>query len=165
MTLIAETRSAILPGLPAGFTMREPEAADAEQLGRLYFESDVPGATCRSAAEAIKEIRSCFQGELGGLWSGASGLIEHGSGLVAALLAVHRAPWDDTPDCPFIIDLFTDHRFRRQGLARALLMRCLTRTSMTDRPRLALRVDSANQAAIRLYERAGFHPDGGGHKT
>jgi ribosomal protein S18 acetylase RimI-like enzyme len=160
MTLVAEARPAILPGLPAGFTIREPEVADAERLGRLYFESDVPGATCRSAAEAITEIRSCFQGEFGDLWSGASGLIEHGSDLVAALLAVHRAPWDDTPDCPFITDLFTDHRFRRQGLARALLVRCLTRTSMIDGPCLALRVDSANKAAIRLYESVGFHPNG-----
>jgi hypothetical protein len=27
---------------------------------------------------------------------------------LAALLAVHRAPWDDTPDCPFIADLFVE---------------------------------------------------------
>jgi hypothetical protein len=50
-------------------------------------------------------------------------VIERDGKLVAALLAVRRARWDDTSDCPFITDLFTDQRFRRQGLARTLLIR------------------------------------------
>jgi ribosomal protein S18 acetylase RimI-like enzyme len=160
MTLIAEARQRIALSLPAGFAIREPEPADAQRLGRLYFDSRVPGAAHASAADAIHEIRLSFQGEFGALWPQASGLVEHEGGPVAALLAVHRAPWHDTPDCPFITDLFTDRGFRRQGLARTLLTRCLTRASMIDRPRVALRVDSRNEAAIHLYESLGFRPYG-----
>jgi ribosomal protein S18 acetylase RimI-like enzyme len=71
---------------------------------------------------------------------------------------VHRAPWDDTPDCPFITDLHTTPALRRHGLARALLTRCLTHASLTTRPRLALRVDSTNTPALRLYDSLDFRP-------
>jgi hypothetical protein len=57
MTLIAAARQEIMPGPPAGFVIREPAPADAEQAGRLYFDSDVPGANLASAADAIREIR------------------------------------------------------------------------------------------------------------
>lgn len=158
LTLIAEARPSIVPDLPTGFTMREPRPVDAEQLGRLIFESHIPGATHANIAEAITEMHAGFRGEFGEPWPGASGLIEHEGDVVAALLAVHRAPWYGTPDCPFVTDLFADQRFRRLGLARALLMRCLAQASMIDRARVALRVDSANAAAVRLYESLDFRP-------
>jgi N-alpha-acetyltransferase 10/11 len=158
MTLIAEARQEISLNFPAGFAIREPEPADAERVGRLYFDSHVPGAAHASAADAIREINLSFQGEFGVLWQAASGLVEHQTRPVAVLLAVHRAPWPDTPNCPFITDLFTDQSFRRQGLGRALLLRCLAQVSMIERPRVALRVDSDNEAAVRLYDSLGFRP-------
>jgi ribosomal protein S18 acetylase RimI-like enzyme len=156
LTLIADGRATGPLALPGGFAMRSPEAADTEKLGQLYFDSRVPGARHGDAAETIQEVRSFFQGEFGDFWPEASGVIERDGKLVAALLAVRRAPWDDTPDCPFITDLFTDQRFRRQGLARTLLIRCLTQASSTARPQVALRVDSDNTPAMRLYQRMGF---------
>jgi ribosomal protein S18 acetylase RimI-like enzyme len=156
LTLIADGRAMAPLGLPAGFAMRSPRAADTEKLGQLYFGSGVPGARHVNVAEAIQEVRSFFQSEFGDFWPKASGVIERDGNLVAALLAVRRAPWDDIPDCPFITDLFTDQRFRRQGLARTLLIRCLTQASSTARPQVALRVDSGNTPAIHLYQRMGF---------
>jgi N-alpha-acetyltransferase 10/11 len=156
LTLIADGRATAPLGLPGGFAMRSPEAADTEKLGQLYFDARVPGAHHGDAAETIQEVRSFFQGEFGDFWPAASGVIEHDGKLVAALLAVRRTPWDDTPECPFITDLFTDQRFRCRGLARTLLIRCLTQASSTARPRVALRVDSDNTPAMRLYQRMGF---------
>jgi N-alpha-acetyltransferase 10/11 len=77
---------------------------------------------------------------------------------VAALLAVYRAPWQGTPDCPFVTDLFTLPGFRRHGLGRFLMRRCLTAVSRTSRPSVALRVDSENVPAMRLYQSLGFRP-------
>src|SRR5262249_46661649 len=102
------------------------------------------------------ETRAFFRGDFGVFWPAASGVIEFDGRLVAALLAVHRAPWDDTPDCPFITDLFTAPEHRRRGLARALLARCFTEASVTARPQVALRADGDNAPAMRLYESLGF---------
>ncbi|GAA2374363.1 GNAT family N-acetyltransferase [Nonomuraea africana] len=157
MTLVATARSMAVPALPEGLVLREPELADAEELGRLYFESYAPGVACASLAEAIEEIRAAFKGDFGDLWTEASAVVESQGELVTATLVVHRAPWPDTPDCPFVTDLFTAPRWRRQGLARTLLARSLTRASMIDRPRLALRVESTNKPAVALYQALGFH--------
>ncbi len=73
--------------------------------------------------------------------------------ILGAALVVERGPWADAPDCPFLIELFTLHTHRRQGIAHALLTACLTPTTP-----LALRVQDNNTAAITLYERLGFHP-------
>lgn len=161
LTLIADAVAGEMASLSVGFAVRAPWAADSERLGRLYFDCQVPGADLGDVAEAIGEIRGYFKGEFGEFWPEASGVVETGGQLLAALLAVHRAPWDDTPDCPFITDLFTDPGYRRDGFARALMIRCLTEASATSRPRVALRVDSGNTPALRLYESLGFRPGQG----
>ena len=69
---------------------------------------------------------------------------------------MRRAPWDGTPDCPFVIELFTARAFRRRGLARFLLDRCLAAAHHGGEPAVALRVDSDNAAARALYDRLGF---------
>ena len=139
-----------------GLRFGRRRSTDADALGQLYFDCQVPGADLADLAEGIAEIRAFFRGEFGEFWPGGSGVIEFDGRLVAALLAVHRAPWDDTPDCPFITDLFTELANRRHGLARALVGRCLTEASATTRPQVALRADSDNAPAVRLYEDLGF---------
>ncbi len=158
ITLIADARPMPAGRLPSGFVMRAPETGDTEQLGQLYFDSHVPGSDHKFAADAIQEVSSFFRGEFGDFWPVASGLIEHDGKVAAALLTVHRAPWEDTPDCPFITDLFTDQKFRRQGLARGLLSRCLNQAARTVRPNVALRADTGNTPAVRLYQAMGFRP-------
>lgn len=156
LTLIADAVAGELAPLPVGFAVRVPRPGDADQLGRLYFDCQVPGADLADVVEGIDEVRAFFLGEFGEFWPEASGVVEFGGQLAAALLAVHRAPWGDTPDCPFITDLFTEPEYRRYGLARVLMERCLTEASASARPRVALRVDSENVPALRLYESLGF---------
>ncbi len=155
LTMIATARQDRALVLPDGFMMKAPAPDDAERIGRLYYEAHA-GKLHGCVDEAIEETRQAFAGEFGELWPEASGVVKHGDAIVAALFSVHRAPWPDTPDCPFITDLFTDLRFRQRGLARALLSRCLAQVTGTARPTVALRVESENEPAMRLYESFGF---------
>jgi len=158
LTLIAGGRAAQAPVLAAGFAVRSPAEGDAGRLGRLYFDAGVPYANLAHAEAAVEEILAFFRGEFGVFWPAASGVVEHDGRLVAALLAVHRAPWDDTPDGPFITDLFTDPGFRRRGLGRVLIARCLDAVHRSARGCAALRVESENTPAVRLYQSFGFRP-------
>jgi N-alpha-acetyltransferase 10/11 len=158
LTLIAEGRAAQTPGLAAGFAVRSPAGGDAWRLGRLYFDAGVPYANLAHVEAAVEEVQAFFRGEFGEFWPAASRVIEHDGRLVAALLAVHRAPWDGTPDGPFITDLFTDPGYRRRGLGRALIARCLDAVHQSARGCAALRVESENTPAVRLYRSFGFRP-------
>jgi GNAT superfamily N-acetyltransferase len=142
--------------LPYGYTVRPPVRDDTEALGRLYYGAYDPGVASDTEEEAIEDIRLTFDGGYGPLWTAASGVVVHSGELVAALLVVHRAPWPDTPDCPFVVELFTARGHRRLGLARALVAGCLALVATTDRPLLALRVDERNVPARRLYASLGF---------
>ena len=65
ITLIGDARPIQAARLPSGFVMRAPGPDDAEQLGQLYFDSQVPDADHETAAAAIEEVRSFFRGEFG----------------------------------------------------------------------------------------------------
>ena len=148
--------------LPAGYRLRPCSADDVEPLGRRYFDSYDPGVAGATVDEAIADIRAAFAGEYGELWpaasliatSGESSIAADGTGgIAAAVQVVRRAPWPDTPDCPFVIELFTAPGHRRRGLARALLAGAL---AVTDRREVALRVSADNQPALALYRDLGF---------
>ncbi|TCO52204.1 acetyltransferase (GNAT) family protein [Kribbella antiqua] len=139
---------------PAGVVLRSPTPEDTVALGRLYFAAYEPGVAWPSLAEAIEDIRISFAGEYGDLDLEASRLALAADELIGAILVVHRAPWPDTPDGPFIIELFTSQLWRRRGAASALLADSLTRTD----GRAALRVAEGNQSALRLYESYNFVP-------
>jgi GNAT superfamily N-acetyltransferase len=160
LTLVADALPVRQPAgrLRRGYAVRPPEPADVEALGRLYHSAYEPVIASDTVDEAIDDIRATFDGAYGRLWTAASGVVVHSGVLVAALLVVHRAPWPDTPDCPYVVELFTAHGHRRIGLARALVSACLALVATTDPPRLALRVDEVNVPARRLYSSLGFHP-------
>jgi hypothetical protein len=66
--------------------------------------------------------------------------------------------WDDIPDCPFITDLHTAPALRGHG-TRPRAAHTVPDPGEPNRPaRLALRVDSANTAALRLCDSPGFRP-------
>ena len=67
------------------------------------------------------------------------------------MLTVTRAPWSDTPDCPFVIELFTAGEQRRRGIARALMHRVLAEAAAAGASAVALRVAVDNPAARALY--------------
>jgi N-alpha-acetyltransferase 10/11 len=137
-----------------GVVLRPPVVEDTVALGRLYFESYPPGVASASEQEAIEDIAMTFENAYGVLDRRLSRLALVGDHLVGAILVVERAPWPDTPDCAFVIELFTAPTHRRLGIARLLLSGCSADT-------VALRVDDDNTAALRLYRTFGFQ-DGTG---
>ncbi|GAA0959465.1 hypothetical protein GCM10009554_73200 [Kribbella koreensis] len=138
---------------PPGVVLRQPSPTDIEQLGRLYYEAYTPPVVDNEAA-GIEDIRLTFEGEYGPLNPTISRLAFFGTEMIGAVLVVDRAPWPNTPDCPFIIEAFTAPTWRRKGLATALLTECMGRTP----GRFALNVLPDNTAAVRLYEVLGFQP-------
>ncbi len=123
----------------------------------MYFESYDPGTASATYEDALTDVRASFAGDYGELWQNAS-LVATSSDqqIVAALLLVVRAPWPDTPDCPFIIELFTDRLHRRRGLARTLVRGTQAAIAGADDTRLALRVSGDNEPALALYQQLGF---------
>ena len=83
-------------------------------------------------------------------------VVLHGDEPVAAVMTVRRAPWDDVPDCPFIIELFTGRDHRLRGLARYVITSAAETTWSAGETAVALRVDEANGPALGLYTSLGF---------
>jgi GNAT superfamily N-acetyltransferase len=157
VTLVHLDGSASAPAVPAGYLLRPCHADDIEELGRLYFHSYDPGQACASLPEAISDIHATFAGAYGELWPAASLVATtHEQHIVAAIQIVERAPWPDTPDCPFAIELFTARAHRRHGIARSLILGALNVIARTGRPQLALRVSPDNHPAVTLYRDLGF---------
>ncbi|NIA25563.1 MAG: GNAT family N-acetyltransferase [Gammaproteobacteria bacterium] len=141
---------------PPGFAVRPSNAADLQQLGMLYFEAYEPGVACDSLQEATDDIKASFEGEYGEYWYEASPIAEVDGRVVSAVMVVRTAPWDDTPDCPFIIELFTARDYRRLGLARLLMRHCFAVVRGNGEIAVALRVAGDNTPARALYESLGF---------
>lgn len=152
MILIRHADAVQMPAVP-GVVLRPPAVEDAVALGKLYFEAYDAGVAAATEREALEDIELTFAGEYGVLAPSLSRLAWDGDRLVGALLVVERAPWPDTPDCPFVIELFTAPEHRRRGLARALLAGVL---AVTDRREVALRVSADNGPALALYRDLGF---------
>ena len=142
-------------GISAPFAVRPSTKADLNQIAALYFRSYEPGVACSSEVEAVAEVSASFAGDYGEYLYNASPVVLKGSMILAAIMTVRRAPWDDTPTCPFIIDLFTAPEHRRGGLASALLGAAATAVT-AHAESIALRVEEQNAAAIALYESLGF---------
>jgi len=156
LTLIADLRSHSHPAIPPGFRVRACTRADGDALGHLYFEAYDPGDACETLDEAIADIEASFNGDYGEFWFEASPVVEHDGWIVAVTMTARRAPWDRTPDAPFIIELFTARGYRRRGLARLLLNECMATLREAGAMAVALRVGADNTAARSLYESLGF---------
>lgn len=83
-------------------------------------------------------------------------VVEQVDELVGATQVVRSAPWDDVPSGPFLIELFVHPQHRRQGLARALLVRSIAPLRAAEAATVALRVDSTNTPAVELYRSIGL---------
>lgn len=166
VTLIAQLEDASSAGgsVPlSGIEVRPSDQSDLHQLGLLYFSAYDVGIACESLEEAIADIQASFNGAYGDFWFEASPVVENGGQIVAAIMTVRLAPWDNTPDCPFIIELFTERDHRRMGLARHLVRHCLATVTATGENAIALRVADDNAPARSLYESLGFAPLPLGH--
>jgi GNAT superfamily N-acetyltransferase len=149
---------AAAPAVPDGYRLRGCRPGDIEALGRLYFASYDPGQACANLNDATADIQASFAGEYGPLFPAASMVATTGpEQIVAAILVVTRAPWPHTPDCPFVIELFTGRAHRRRGLARCLIQTAAqVIADHTGHRQLALRVSTTNHPARSLYHQLGF---------
>lgn len=147
-----KTNSSDVPRL----SIRSVEQKDTEEVGRLYFASYPAGLVGANVDDAIQEIEQTFAGAYGDLWTEASPVAVVRDEVVAALLTVRQAPWDETPEGPFLIELFVHPDFRRRGLARYCLETCLRHICEHGENSASLRVLSENGPALRLYESFGF---------
>ncbi|HZX07929.1 GNAT family N-acetyltransferase [Kribbella sp.] len=148
MILLRPAAAVPTPPVP-GVVLRPPTVEDTQPLAQLYYDSYDPGIASSTPEEALEDITLTFEGGYGVLDPTLSRLAWQADRLVGALLVVERAPWPDTPDCPFVIELFTARSHRRQGIAKLLLSACSEAT-------VALRVDPDNKPAVRLYGSFGF---------
>lgn len=144
------------PDVPAGYELRPATAADSRALGRLYFAAYDPGIACATEEEAVADVAATFASDYGPVWPPGTLAAWHGGDLAAAVMTTYPAPWDDTPRCPFVVELFTDRAHRRRGLASALLVSVLHAARQAEPPGVALRVDSGNEAAVALYRSLAF---------
>lgn len=71
-----------------------------------------------------------------------------------SLCALHRD--DNLPNASEIIAMWVDPRFRRQGLAKALVSYCEAHARSLGSTELSLAVAADNGAAKTLYEELGF---------
>ncbi len=144
-------------GEPFDYVVRGCNTTDAYQMAALYFEAYDPGQACDSLNEAVADIKATFAGEYGHLLTAASLVaVSPGGEMCATALVVERAPWEDTPRCPFVIELFTGRDHRRRGLATTLLARSSCVLAAGGHEAMALRVVEENTAAVGLYRQLGF---------
>ncbi|MGH3097217.1 MAG: GNAT family N-acetyltransferase [Streptosporangiales bacterium] len=161
LLLVADTRSddsAGAIGSTGSYRLRLCRRSDLDALGKLYFEAYDPGIAAATVDEAVADMHATFAGEYGELWMEASPVaVDHDGRIVGAVQTVHRAPWNDVPDCPFVIELFTARDQRRRGIARALLSAAIAKSTGAGCRQIALRVEADNAAALALYTGLGFH--------
>lgn len=157
ITLIAEARNVItieLP-LPNGFRVKPATRDHQSKLAALWFAAYPPNIAT-SISEAEQEMSEMFAGEYGQFWPEASPVIFAGNELIAAICTVHKAPWEKTPTCPFIVDLMVHPQFRRRGVATWLVRETARVVLREAHTHVALRVLVDNTTAISLYRKLGF---------
>jgi ribosomal protein S18 acetylase RimI-like enzyme len=166
LTLIAQLNS--FPrtslALPDGYELRLTSADDKRGLSDLYFAS-YPEEIVKDISEALEEMEVTFEGEYGQLDLSSSPVLVFDDQIVASVLTVLQAPWDDTPPGPFIIEVIVHPEHRRRGLAEYLMIDTASRLVGQGRKTVSLRVMSNNEGALSLYGRMGFvewvPPEGG----
>ena len=143
--------------MAASLTVQPIAPADVRALADLYlraYESQT-----QTFNDAVAEMSSAFDGTWGVWWPEASPAAWKGQDLVAVVQTVHRPSRDSmpgAPDCPWLIDVFTDPRYRRAGLARGLIAVACEVMQAAGEDRVGLTVDGDNIPAVTLYRSLGF---------
>jgi ribosomal protein S18 acetylase RimI-like enzyme len=146
-----------LPEFAEPVGTRGVTVADADALVALFADAyqDFPvdpaffSAGGPPDAEVRANVGAIFDGTYGRSWSSASAGVERGGRLLAAVLVNdHRGP--------LIIEVAVARSARRQGLARALIVRAVRRLREEGAPAPRLIVTWPNVAARTLYTSLGF---------
>ncbi|MCY1139908.1 GNAT family N-acetyltransferase [Actinoplanes sp. Pm04-4] len=128
--------------------MRIAWAADAAEVAPLFDEYRVHYGQEASAATPAWLADQITSGRLAVATAG-----EHGFITVAVLPASLTLGefW-------FVRDLFVPPRFRRRGVARALLTHVVEAARAAGARRVSLQTETGNASALALYASAGFRP-------
>jgi ribosomal protein S18 acetylase RimI-like enzyme len=154
---LAEVRTVIDRGaaLPGGMTVRPIAETDLPVLADTFRRAYGP-AIAGNPQDPAAEMASALDGTWGEFWPEASPAAWSGAELAGVVLSVRRPSWENVPAYPWLIDVFTDPRHRRAGIARALIARAAGVLDAVGEPRVGLTVDDGNVAALALYRSLGF---------
>jgi len=140
---------------PKDYCIELLQEEDRSQLSELYYAS-YSHEIVLNLAEAQREMDLVFQNEYGRLNFSASFNIMYKNKIVASIITVVLAPWDDTPSGPFIIELMVNPNHRRLGIAYYLIQFTADKLAESGSKTVALRVMSDNVKARNLYRKCGF---------
>jgi GNAT superfamily N-acetyltransferase len=106
---------------------------------------------------AQRRAQNCLLGAAAGL-GGPVGIAREG-GVSIGMAAIFAE--SSTPGCMQLVAMWVDPRYRRRGVARALIDQAVHWARARQAREVILWVADQNSAAGRLYERIGFRPTGG----
>mmetsp|Transcript_30547 Transcript_30547/g.62302 ORF Transcript_30547/g.62302 Transcript_30547/m.62302 type:complete len:248 (-) Transcript_30547:657-1400(-) len=85
-----------------------------------------------------------------------SSLSSASSAAAAAVSASESGSAKPQPPRPYMCNLAVDKRYKRRGVASALVGACEGRAQSADKGRMFLKVREGNEAATKMYERMGY---------
>jgi GNAT superfamily N-acetyltransferase len=139
--------------------IRQAQAADWEALRQLRLGAlaDAPGAFAstleREVAFPAEVWRQRAQGG-----PGSANFIAREGGVDIGLVAIFAEP--DARGRMHLVSMWVTPRYRRRGVARALVDQAVRWAAERQAREVILWVADHNTAARRLYERIGFRPTG-----
>lgn len=137
----------------------QAQAADWEALRQLRLRAlaDAPDAFASTLEEEVAFPAEVWRQRAEGGPESANFIAREG-GVDVGLAAVFAEP--DVPGRMHLVSMWVDPRYRRRGVARALVDQAVRWAAERRAREVILWVADQNTAARRLYERLGFRPTG-----
>jgi ribosomal protein S18 acetylase RimI-like enzyme len=137
----------------------QAQAGDWEALRQLRLRAlaDAPDAFASTLEEEVAFPDEVWRRRAEGGPESANFIAREG-GVDVGLAAVFAEP--DVPGRMHLVSMWVDPRYRRRGVARALVDQAVRWAAERRAREVILWVADQNTAARRLYERLGFRPTG-----
>jgi ribosomal protein S18 acetylase RimI-like enzyme len=138
---------------------RQAQAADWQALRQLRLRAlaDAPDAFASTLEEEVAFPEEVWRQRAEGGPASANFIAREG-GVDVGLAAVFAEP--DVPGRMHLVSMWVAPRYRRRGVARALVDQAVRWAAERRAREVGLWVADQNTAARRLYERLGFRPTG-----
>jgi mycothiol synthase len=143
--------------LPAGIEVRPVQAAHLRQIYEAQVESDKPASEPFAATEAqVKDFVAYWGTDHLDLWQVAWDVASNKIACVVICTANEVINPRNGMNHGFLEHVFTLHNWRKRGLAKALIARCLTQLKQRGMGVVTVGRYDDNANAIKLYESFGF---------
>ena len=138
---------------------RQAQASDWEALRRLRLRAlaDTPDAFASTLEAEVALPDEVWQQRAEGGPASANFIVREG-GVDVGLAAIFAEP--NVPGRMHLVSMWVDPRYRRRGVARALVDQAVRWAAERQTREVILWVADQNTAARRLYEQLGFRPTG-----